>query len=196
MRLRPHIPVPRTSARELQKLPPPPSHGNPRKTQEKPTETQEKPAETHGKPAATRRQPAGARLDRPMFFTFGCWPERARIVVARTSPRLCAELCVSTTRNAGRLQEQKDNREITRSGLPPGVPMFIASLKPLRCGLATSAQLASATPSSGWPVKSDTDAEPKRAADGRKSGGVPSEPAPRGVNPALRTGARLVIISP
>ena len=56
MRLRTHIPVPRTSACEPQKPPPPPSHRNPRKTQEKPTETQEKPTEAHGNPRKTRRR--------------------------------------------------------------------------------------------------------------------------------------------
>jgi hypothetical protein len=190
MRLRTHIPVPRTSPCEPQNL----RLRHPTETQEKPTETQEKPTETREKPTETQEKPAGSPLVRDVtgqsFLTFGCRPGRAGIVVARTSLRLCAGLCVSTTRNAGRLQEQKDNREITRSGLLPGVPIFIASLKPLRCGPATSAQLAPATPSSGWPVKRDTDVEPKRATDSRKSGGVPSGSAPRGVNPALRRTAR------
>jgi hypothetical protein len=43
MRLRPHIPVLRTSAREPQKPPPPPSQGNPRKTHGNPRKTQENP---------------------------------------------------------------------------------------------------------------------------------------------------------
>jgi GMP synthase (glutamine-hydrolysing) len=51
MSLRPHIPVPRTSACEPQKPPLPPSHGNPRITQEKPKKTQEQPTETQEKPA-------------------------------------------------------------------------------------------------------------------------------------------------
>jgi len=54
MRLRAHIPVPRTSAREPQKPPPPPSHGNPRKTHGNPRKTQENPRKTHRNPRKTR----------------------------------------------------------------------------------------------------------------------------------------------
>jgi hypothetical protein len=52
MRLRPHTPVPRTSARELKNLHLRHPKKNPRKTQEKPKKTQEKPTETRGIPAA------------------------------------------------------------------------------------------------------------------------------------------------
>jgi len=55
MRLRPHIPVLRTSAREPQKPPPPPSHGNPRKTHGNPRKTQENPRKTHRNPGKTRQ---------------------------------------------------------------------------------------------------------------------------------------------
>jgi hypothetical protein len=46
MHLRPHIPVPRTSAREPQKPPPPPSRGNPRRTHGNPRKPQENPRKT------------------------------------------------------------------------------------------------------------------------------------------------------
>jgi len=56
MRLRPHIPVPRTSSSEPQKAPPPPSHGNPRKTQENPRKTHGNPRKTCRNPRKTHRR--------------------------------------------------------------------------------------------------------------------------------------------
>jgi len=57
MRLRPHIPVPRTPARGLPKPPSPPLHGEPGKNPGKPAETQEKPRETQEEPAILAEPP-------------------------------------------------------------------------------------------------------------------------------------------
>ena len=120
------------------------------------------------------------------FLTFGCQPGRAGIVVARTSLRLCAGLCASTARNAGRLQEQQDDWKITKSGLLPGVPMFIASLKPSGADLQPAPNSLPRRPVQvGRLSATQIWSRSVRQTAGR-AGGVSFGPAPGGANPALR----------
>ena len=65
--------------------------------------------------------------------------------------------------------------------------MFIASPKPLRCGPATSAPLASVTPSSGWPASVITQDRPTRTALGTLTltAGIPLVIAPLRVHDDL-----------
>jgi len=135
MRLRTHIPVPRTAPREPPKPPPPPSHGNPRKTHRNPRKTRRNPRKT-------RPQPTGPRLDRPLF-PHSWMPARARqncrradvAAIMRWALRFDYTQCRKTARTERRLGKNKIWSPARRSNIhrfPEAPPVRTCNQRPTR----------------------------------------------------------------